>query len=94
MKTTFLFKKPETFSEWEYVLKDYLDLGCSMKEEDQNFLIQDLRNEKIQATEITMHQAFSISNYLVIITKNVFSKECWLYQPQKKMLRKKTIFSV
>ena len=78
-------------SPWEYVVKDFLDITASLKEDNQDYLVTQLQtcqNKKEQ--EVGDHAAFSIGGRLVTVVEDAQSEleECWLYYPKKQRIEK------
>ena len=72
---------------WEYLVRDFLEIRCTLKEPEQEFLLDFLKSKNIEAEAIRTHPAFSVDEHLVVITEDLNSKKCLLYHPEKKMIK-------
>jgi len=73
---------------WEYILEDYMDLSCSLKEEDQKFLIGEIKREKLKADRIEIIAAFIVEEKIVIIPQETRAEECWIYFPGERKIER------
>ena len=71
---------------WEYLVRDFLEIKCTLKEPEQEFLLDFLKGKDIEAESIQMHPAFSVDDHLVVIMENANSMKRLFYHPQKKMI--------
>jgi len=71
---------------WEYLVRDFLEIKCTLKEPEQEFLLDFLKGKGVKGEFIRMHPAFSVDDHLVIIMENADSKKCLFYHPQKRMI--------
>lgn len=71
---------------WEYLVRDFLDIKCTLKEPEQEFLLDFLKGKGLKADEIRMHPAFSVDDHLVVIMKDERSKKRVFYHPQKRTI--------
>ncbi len=74
----------DTNQNWEYLVKDFLDIKCSMREPEQDFLLDYLKQQGVQAESIHLHQAFSVDDKLVVIMDKTASQDTRpiIYQPK------------
>ena len=71
---------------WEYLVRDFLEIKCTLKEPEQEFLLDFLKGKRVKAEAIRTHPAFSVGNHLVVILKDADSKKRLFYHPKKKMI--------
>ena len=71
---------------WEYLVRDFLDIKCTLKEPEQEFLLNFLKGKGVEAESIRMHPAFSVDDHLVIIMEDADRKKRLFYHPQKKTI--------
>mgnify|MGYP000846049693 CR=1 FL=1 len=76
-----------TQQDWEYVVRDYLEIACSLKEPEQDFLLKFLKQKGLKADAIHIHPAFSIDDCLVVIVEGHGAKEKWFYHPGQQTIR-------
>ena len=69
---------------WEYLVRDFLEIKCTLKEPEQAFLLDFLKDKGVRADAIRMHPAFSVDDHLVVIMeqKNDSAKKRLFYHPQ------------
>ena len=76
-------------TEWEDVVRDFLETGCVVKSGKGEPLIGALRREGIGNENVEEHAAFSFGKCVVIVLeRTVEAKECWLYMPSCGKIRK------
>lgn len=71
---------------WEYLVRDFLEIKCTLKEPEQEFLVAFLKSKGLTAESIKMHPAFSVDDHLVVIMEDTGSKKRLFYHPRKKMV--------
>ena len=71
---------------WEYLVRDFLEIKCTLKEPEQEFLLDFLKGKGVRAEEIQMHPAFSVDDHLVVIMEDADSKKRLLYHPRNKTI--------
>ncbi len=71
---------------WEYLVRDFLEIKCTLKEPEQEFLLDFLKGKGVRGEAIRMHPAFSVDDHLVIIMENAASKKRVFYHPQNQMI--------
>ena len=72
--------------EWEYVVRDFLDVKCALKEPEQEHLLDFLKTKGFRADEIRIYPAFSVADCLVVIVDGVETKRRWFYHPREKRI--------
>ena len=76
--------KKEPFQPWEYLVNDFLELGCYLGDRrKRHYLLENLRRYKPSAQAIREHPCFSIGKKLIVICSEYHPKEYWVYFPQK-----------
>jgi len=71
---------------WEYLVRDFLEIKCTLKEPEQEFLLDFLKDKGVKAEAIRMHPAFSVDDHLVVIMEDAGWKKRLFYHPQKRMI--------
>jgi len=71
---------------WEYLVRDFLEIKCTLKEPEQEFLMDFLKGKNIKAESIRMHPAFSVDDHLVVILEDAEKKKRLFYHPRKKTI--------
>ena len=71
---------------WEYLVRDFLDIKCTLKEPEQEFLVDFLKGKGVKADQIRTHPAFSVDDHLVVIMEEAGSKKRLFYHPGKKTI--------
>jgi hypothetical protein len=73
---------------WEYLVQDFLEIKCTLKEPEQEFLLDFLKGKGLRAESIRMHPAFSVDDHLVVIMEDIDmeSKKRLFYHPKKKTI--------
>lgn len=71
---------------WEYLVRDFLDIKCTLKEPEQEFLLDFLKGKGVRADAIRMHPAFSVDDHLVIIMESGDARKRHFYHPWKKTI--------
>ncbi len=66
---------------WEYLVRDFLEIKCTLKEPEQEFLLDFLKGKGLKAEAIQMHPAFSVDDLLVIVTENGRTQKSLFYHP-------------
>jgi hypothetical protein len=69
---------------WEYLVRDFLEIKCTLKEPEQEFLLNFLKGKGVKAEAIRTHPAFSVDDHLVVIMEDAGLKKCLFYHPKKK----------
>ena len=72
---------------WEDLVDDYLEVSADLKKSERSFLIQNLKKEKMDASNITAYPTFQVAETLIVICKEPY-EECWFYNPEKKKIGK------
>lgn len=65
---------------WEDLIQDFLELRSALKKAERLFLIQELKNRKVDANRIVPASGFSIAKTIVLI-QNPEAEECLIYNP-------------
>jgi hypothetical protein len=71
---------------WEYLVRDFLEIKCKLKEPEQEFLLDFLKGKGIKANAIQMHPAFSVDDHLVVVMEDSTLKKQFIYRPLKKAI--------
>ncbi len=71
---------------WEYLVRDFLEIKCRLKEPEQEFLMDFLKGKNIRADAIKTHSAFSVDDHLVVIMDKGGKKKHLFYHPEKKKI--------
>jgi hypothetical protein len=71
---------------WEYLVRDFLEIKCTLKEPEQEFLLDFLKGKGVKAEAIRTHPAFSVDDHLVVIMEGAASKKRLFYHPQKRTI--------
>jgi hypothetical protein len=71
---------------WEYLVRDFLEIKCTLKEPEQEFLLDFLKGKGIKGNAIRMHPAFSVDDHLVVIMEGTGEKKHLFYHPQKRTI--------
>ncbi|MFA5168380.1 MAG: hypothetical protein WC530_07610 [Candidatus Omnitrophota bacterium] len=71
---------------WEYLVRDFLEIKCTLKEREREFLLDFLKGRGVKAEAIRIHPAFSVGDHLVVIMEDTDSKKRFFYHPQKKTI--------
>ncbi len=73
---------------WEYLVRDFLEIKCTLKEPEQEFLLDFLKGKGVKAEAIRMHPAFSVDDHLVVIMEEEEAdlKKRLFYRPQRKTI--------
>ena len=79
---------PKAISYWEYVVDDFLEIGCYLTEEKRQLLLEELRLQGCAAEAIEMRPSFSIDNRLIVIIEDSRMEECWLYYPNHQKIER------
>ena len=69
-----------------YVMRDFLEMKCCLKEPEQEFLLDYLKGKGVKDEAIRIQPAFSIADCLVVIMKNADSKRRIFYHPRKRRI--------
>ena len=75
---------------WEDLVDDLLEISCAITEEGRLFLCDLLKKQKISAESIRHHTSFSIAEFVVVVKGGSEIRECWLYDPEQKKVRRLT----
>ncbi|HNX68726.1 MAG TPA: hypothetical protein PLL75_01380 [Candidatus Omnitrophota bacterium] len=73
-------------SDTEYVVRDFLEMKCYLEKQEQEFLVDYLKDSGVKADSIRLHPAFSIDNCLVVIVEGAGSKRRLFYHPRDKKI--------
>ena len=70
---------------WEYLVKDFLDIKCTIREPEQEFLLDFLKQRGVSANKIQMHPAFSVDDHLVVVMEgeNNCAQKSFVYHPNE-----------
>ena len=71
---------------WEYLVRDFLEIKCTLKEPEQEFLLDFLKGKGVEAESIRMHPAFSVDDHLVVIMQEGRQRERHFYHPQERII--------
>ena len=71
---------------WEYLVRDFLEIKCTLKEPEQEFLLDFLKGKGLKADSIQMHPAFSVDDHLVVVMEDESAKKRLFYHPWKKTI--------
>ena len=71
---------------WEYLVRDFLEIKCTLKEPEQEFLLNFLKGKGVKAEAIRTHPAFSVDDHLVVIMEDGVSKRRLFYHPRKRKI--------
>jgi len=73
---------------WEYLVRDFLEIKCTLKEPEQEFLLDFLKGKGLRADAIRMHPAFSIDDHLVVIMQEseAHRKKRLFYHPLERKI--------
>ena len=71
---------------WEDLVQDFLEVKCTLKEPEQEFLLDFLKGKGVKAESIRMHPAFSVDDHLVVIMEDGDSKNRLFYHSRKKTI--------
>ena len=71
-----------------HLVRDFLEIKCTLKDSEQEFLLDFLRGKGVKAEAIQMHPAFSVDDHLVVILEDADSKKRLFYHPGKKTIEK------
>jgi hypothetical protein len=71
---------------WEYLVQDFLEIKCTLKEPEQEFLLDFLKGKGVRADSNRVHPAFSVDDHLVVILEDAKSKKRLFYHPQRKKI--------
>ena len=83
---------------WEDLVSDFLEMACFLTREEQEFLIEALRRERAEASEIEVFPSFLIDGRIVVVCQRPPGREatsairaCWLYDPREKKIEKSNL---
>jgi len=71
---------------WEYLVRDFLEIKCTLREPEQEFLLDFLKGKGLKAESIRMHPAFSVDDHLVVIMEDTEQKKRLFYHPRMKTI--------
>jgi len=71
---------------WEYVVRDFLEVKCALKEQEQEYLLDFLKTKGIREEPVRIYPAFSIADCLVVVTDGAKAKRRWFYHRGKKKI--------
>lgn len=75
---------------WEYLVRDFLEIKCTLREPEQKFLVDFLRGKGIKGDAIRMQPAFSVDDHLVIVMENGKARKRLFYHPRKKTIEEQS----
>ncbi len=73
---------------WRYLVDDFLELGCSLSEDQKQFLIDELSFEDCSAESLEVYPSFFIDGKLVVVMNLGSVEDCWLYDAVQKRIEK------
>lgn len=71
---------------WEYLVRDFLEIKSTLKEPEQEFLLDFLKGKGVKADAIRTHPAFSVDDHLVVIMEGANSKKRLFYHPKNRTI--------
>jgi len=71
---------------WECLVRDFLEIRCTLKEKEQDYLLDFLKGKSLKAESIRIHRAFSLDDCLVVIAEDRRSKKRLFYHPKKQLI--------
>jgi hypothetical protein len=71
---------------WEYLVRDFLEIKCTLREPEQEFLLSFLKDKGVKAESIQLHPAFSVDDHLVVVMEDTDPKKRLFYRPRKKTI--------
>ena len=72
--------------EVEYIVRDFLEMKCCLKEPEQEFLLDFLKEKGVKAGAIRLYPAFSVADCLVVIVNDEAKKRRWFYHPEQNLI--------
>lgn len=75
-----------TKATWEYLVRDFLEIRCTLKEPEQDYLLDFLKGKGLKAESIRIHHAFSINDCLVVIAESARARKKLFYHPEKPVI--------
>jgi hypothetical protein len=72
--------------ELEYTVRDVLETRFAMKEPEQDFLVNFLKERGIRKGSVSLHSAFSVEDYLVVIVEKGGARRRLFYHPDNKRI--------
>ncbi|HOE68781.1 MAG TPA: hypothetical protein PK997_06315 [Candidatus Omnitrophota bacterium] len=76
----------DTTSDWEYVMRDFLEVKCSLKEREQEYLLDFLKTKGVSEKPVRIYPAFSVADCLVVVTDGMKTKRRWFYHRGRKKI--------
>ncbi|HXV27353.1 MAG TPA: hypothetical protein VD913_00150 [bacterium] len=73
---------------WQYLVDDFLDIGCSLKDDERRFLINELSLEEETADSLEVYPSFLLGKKLVVVMNLNGVDDCWLYDAGQKRIEK------
>ena len=73
---------------WEYLVDDFLEMACFLRDEERRFLIKALTEQEVSSENLTVHPCFSIDGKVVVVLEDPAGRECWLYEPRGRKISK------
>jgi hypothetical protein len=77
-------------SVWPDLVRDFLEMACFLRPEEQEVLIREIEKLNIQAESIDVYPCFSINGRVMIVCEDGEAQECWLYFVKKQQIQKWT----
>lgn len=75
-------------SVWQDLVHDFLEMACFLRPEEQEFLVQELQRQNIDAENIEVYPCFAINNRVVIVCETGSAQECWFYFVKNRQIQK------
>ena len=69
---------------WEDLVVDFLEVACLLRKDEQNILLEKLREHIVSAYEISSYPSLALSETVIVICEDPSVKECWIYSPKRK----------
>ncbi len=73
---------------WQYLVDDFLEIGCSLSEDQRRFLIEELSLEECLADSLEVYPSFLIDKKLVAVMNLGCIEDCWLYDAEQRRIEK------
>jgi len=73
---------------WQYLVDDLLEIGCSLREDQRRFLIDELSLEEETADSVDIYPSFLLGKKLVVVMNLIGVEGCWLYDASQKRIEK------
>lgn len=73
-------------NELEYTVRDVLETRCALKEPEQDFLVNILKERGITNGEVRLLPAFTVSDCLVVIVEKGGARRRLFFHPKKMLI--------